>query len=143
MKTKPEAISYIIAKLEMAKISSDLTLKKNLLPFQVAPAIAVSFLVFANARTTVLEAIQIAKSVPNQITKTFPICKRIFFYHFKFCHDIWNHFSQQTAFIVCRNEMVRKLISVCNIFSLFCFYIYKLQIWNFFFHAELIPSSNN
>ena len=59
MKTKPEAISYIIAKLEMAKISSDLTfdIKKNLLPFQVAPAIAVSFLVFANARTTVLEAI--------------------------------------------------------------------------------------
>ena len=26
----------------------------------------------------------------------------------------------------------------------FCFYIYKLQIWIFFFfHAELIPSSNN
>ena len=44
---------------------------EQLFPFQLTLAIAVSVLVFVNARTTVLEAIQIAKSVPDQMAFFF------------------------------------------------------------------------
>ena len=64
MKTKPEAISYIIAKLETAKIASLKSvrhLKWIFFPFQLTLAIAVSLLVFVNTTTTVLAAIQLVK----------------------------------------------------------------------------------